>query len=193
MREVLVEIPHVTWDDVGGLEDVKTQLKEMIEMPMENAASPSSAWASGRRRACCSTDRRAPARRCWPRRWPTSRKANFISIKGPEIMSKWVGESEKAIRQAFKKAKQVAPVDRLPGRDRRHRPQAGRRIGERRHGTGREPAAHLDRRPGVDGGRDGDGRVQPAGHHRSGAAQAGPVRPAHPDPAAGRGGAARAS
>jgi transitional endoplasmic reticulum ATPase len=108
MREVLIEVPHVTWEDVGGLEDVKTQLKEMVEMPMERGDSFK---RMGIRPAKGILLYGPPGtgKTLLAKAVANESKANFISIKGPEIMSKWVGESEKAIRQAFKKAKQVAP------------------------------------------------------------------------------------
>ena len=108
MREVLIEVPHVTWNDVGGLEDVKTQLKEMVEMPMERGDSFK---RMGIRPAKGILLYGPPGtgKTLLAKAVANESKANFISIKGPEIMSKWVGESEKAIRQAFKKAKQVAP------------------------------------------------------------------------------------
>jgi len=109
MREVLVEIPRVTWEDVGGLEQVKTQLKEMIEMPIE---SQDSFKRLGIRPAKGVLLYGPPGtgKTLIAKAVANESKANFISIKGPEIMSKWVGESEKAIRQMFKKAKQVAPA-----------------------------------------------------------------------------------
>ncbi|UCE91933.1 MAG: CDC48 family AAA ATPase [Methanobacteriota archaeon] len=108
MREVLVEIPKVTWNDVGGLDDIKKALNEAIEMPLEDPEafsrlgirSPSGVLLFGAPGTGKTLIARAVA---------NETKANFISIKGPEIMSKWVGESEKAIRMIFKKAKQVAP------------------------------------------------------------------------------------
>jgi len=109
MREVMVEIPRVTWEDVGGLDEIKRQLKEMVELPLER---PESFRRMGIK----------PAKGIFLYGPPGTGKtliakavanesnANFISIKGPEIMSKWVGESEKAVRRVFKKAKQVSPA-----------------------------------------------------------------------------------
>jgi transitional endoplasmic reticulum ATPase len=91
MREVMVEIPRVTWADIGGLEEAKRDLKEAVEMPLKE---PEIFKRLGIMLA------KAVA---------NESEANFITIKGPEVMSKWVGESEKAVRQIFKKAKQVAP------------------------------------------------------------------------------------
>jgi transitional endoplasmic reticulum ATPase len=109
MREVLVEIPRVTWEDVGGLDEVKMQLREMVEMPIENQDSFKRLGIKPAKGVLLygppGTGKTLIAKAV-----ATESRANFISIKGPEIMSKWVGESEKAIRQMFKKAKQVAPA-----------------------------------------------------------------------------------
>jgi transitional endoplasmic reticulum ATPase len=108
MREVFVEIPKATWDDVGGLDEIKRELHEAVEMPLEDPSSfvrmgirpPKGVLLFGAPGTGKTLIARALATEC---------KANFISIKGPEIMSKWVGESEKAVRMIFKKAKQVSP------------------------------------------------------------------------------------
>ncbi len=108
MREVLVEITKTTWDDVGGLDNIKKELHEAIELPLEDPASferlgirpPKGVLLYGPPGTGKTLIARAIA---------NVSKANFISIKGPEIMSKWVGESEKAVRMIFKKAKQVSP------------------------------------------------------------------------------------
>jgi len=108
MREVLVEITKTTWDDVGGLDNVKKELHEAIELPLEDPASferlgikpPKGVLLYGPPGTGKTLIARAIA---------NVSKVNFISIKGPEIMSKWVGESEKAVRMIFKKAKQVSP------------------------------------------------------------------------------------
>ncbi len=121
MREVLVEIPETSWDDVGGLDNIKKDLHEAVELPLEDPVSfdrlgikpPRGVLLYGPPGTGKTLIARAIA---------NESKANFISIKGPEIMSKWVGESEKAVRMIFKKAKQVSPCDRVPRRDRRHRP-----------------------------------------------------------------------
>ncbi len=109
MREVLVEIPRVSWDDVGGLDDVKKVLKETIELPLKDPEAFKRMGITPPRGILlygppgCGKTLLAKA-------VASESKANFISIKGPEVMSKWVGESEKAVRQIFKKAKQVAPA-----------------------------------------------------------------------------------
>ncbi|MCK5309289.1 MAG: CDC48 family AAA ATPase [Thermoplasmata archaeon] len=108
MREVLVEIPDIGWDDVGGLEDVKIALKEAVELPLKDPDAfirlgitpPRGVLLYGPPGTGKSMLAKAVA---------NESEANFISIKGPEVMSKWLGESEKAVRQIFKKAKQVSP------------------------------------------------------------------------------------
>lgn len=109
MREVMVEVPKSTWDDVGGLEDVKQKLKEMVEWPLKNPESFQNIGIEPPRGillygppGCGKT--------LLARAVANESGANFISIKGPQIYSKWVGESEKQIREIFRKAKQVAPT-----------------------------------------------------------------------------------
>jgi len=109
MREVLVDIPRVGWEDVGGLEDVKRQLREMVELPLE---SPEALKRLGIKPAKGILLYGPPGtgKTLIAKAVANESNANFISIKGPEIMSKWVGESEKAVRRVFKKAKQVSPA-----------------------------------------------------------------------------------
>jgi transitional endoplasmic reticulum ATPase len=108
MREVLVEIPHVTWGDIGGLEDVKVKLREAVEMPLKD---PDSFTRMGIRppRGILLYGPPGTGKTLLAKAVSNESEANFISIKGPEVLSKWVGESEKAVRMIFKKAKQVAP------------------------------------------------------------------------------------
>ena len=109
MREVLVEVPNVTWDDIGGLEKAKQELKEVVEWPLKypkvfkrmGITPPKGVLLYGLPGTGKTLLAKAVANEA---------EANFIYIKGPEIMSKWVGESEKRIRDIFKKAKQVAPA-----------------------------------------------------------------------------------
>jgi transitional endoplasmic reticulum ATPase len=109
MREVMVEVPKVKWDDIGGLENVKQQLKEMVEWPLKNPDAfkrvgikpPKGIMLYGPPGTGKTLLAKAVA---------TESGANFISIKGPQIYSKWVGESEKAIREIFRRARQVAPT-----------------------------------------------------------------------------------
>ncbi len=108
MREVMVEVPQVTWDDVGGLEDVKILLKEAVELPLKD---PEAFKRIGIRppRGVLMYGPPGTGKTLLAKAVAHESEANFISVKGPEIMSKWVGESEKAVRQIFKKAKQVSP------------------------------------------------------------------------------------
>jgi transitional endoplasmic reticulum ATPase len=109
LREVLVEVPLVTWEDIGGLEKIKQKLQETIEWPLKypdafkrlGIKPPTGVLLYGPPGTGKTLLAKAIA---------NESKANFISIKGPEILSKWVGESEKAVRQIFKKAKQVTPA-----------------------------------------------------------------------------------
>jgi len=108
MREVLVEVPNVRWDDIGGLHDVKLELQEAVEWPLKypelfehmDARPPKGVLLYGPPGTGKTMLAKAVA---------TESEANFISIKGPEILSKWVGESERAIREVFRRAKQAAP------------------------------------------------------------------------------------
>jgi len=108
MREVLVEIPRVNWADVGGLEDVKMKLREAVEMPLKD---PDAFTRMGIHppRGILLYGPPGTGKTLLAKAVANESEANFISIKGPEVMSKWVGESEKAVRMIFKKAKQVAP------------------------------------------------------------------------------------
>ena len=108
MREIMVEIPNVKWTDIGGLDELKQQLKEMIEWPLKNTDAfkkmgiqpPKGILLYGPPGCGKTMIAKAVA---------NESKVNFISIKGPEVLSMWVGESEKRIRELFRKAKQVAP------------------------------------------------------------------------------------
>jgi transitional endoplasmic reticulum ATPase len=109
MREFFVEVPKITWNDVGGLSDVKQSLIEAVEWPLSKPEifkrlgihTPRGILLYGPPGTGKTLLAKAVAHES---------KANFISIKGPEVMSKWVGESEKAVRELFKKARQVAPT-----------------------------------------------------------------------------------
>ncbi len=108
MREVLVEIPKISWGDVGGLSDVKMKLREAVEMPLKD---PEAFKRMGIKppRGILLYGPPGSGKTLLAKAVANESEANFISIKGPEVMSKWVGESEKAVRTIFKKAKQVAP------------------------------------------------------------------------------------
>ena len=108
MREVLIEKPNVKWEDIGALEDAKQQLKEAVEWPLKygkvfahmNAKPPKGILLYGPPGTGKTLLAKAVA---------TESEANFISVKGPEFLNKWVGESEKAVRETFRKARQASP------------------------------------------------------------------------------------
>jgi transitional endoplasmic reticulum ATPase len=108
MREVLVQRPNVRWEDVGGLSDVKEELVEAIDWPLKHADlfeeadvhAPKGILLHGPPGTGKTMIAKAIA---------TTAEANFISVKGPELISKWVGESEKGVREIFRKARQAAP------------------------------------------------------------------------------------
>lgn len=108
MREVMIESPNVKWSDIGGLEVVKRELRESVEWPLKYPESfkrlgikpPKGILLYGPPGCGKTLLAKAVA---------TESEANFISVKGPEVLSKWVGESERKIREIFRKAKQVSP------------------------------------------------------------------------------------
>ena len=108
MREVLVEVPNVRWEDIGGLEHAKQELMEAVEWPLKypevfkaaNIKPPRGILLFGPPGTGKTLLAKAVA---------NESNANFISVKGPELLSKWVGESEKHVREMFRKARQVAP------------------------------------------------------------------------------------
>ncbi len=108
MREVFVEVPDVKWNDVGGLNDLKQELLEAVEWPLKfktlfsisKAKPPKGIFLYGPPGTGKTLLAKAVA---------NESEANFISIKGPELLSKWVGESEKGVREVFKRARQAAP------------------------------------------------------------------------------------
>ncbi len=108
MREVFVEIPDVKWKDIGGLAPLKQELQESVEWPLKyqsmftyaDATPPKGILLYGPPGTGKTLMAKAAA---------NESEANFISIKGPELLSKWVGESEKGVREVFRKARQAAP------------------------------------------------------------------------------------
>ncbi len=109
LREIYVEIPKVTWDEVGGLEEVKDRLKESVEWPL---TKPELFEHFGIKppRGIVLFGAPGTGKTLLAKAIANEAQANFISIKGPEMISKWVGESERGIREIFKKAKQSAPA-----------------------------------------------------------------------------------
>ena len=108
LREVQVQIPDVSWDDVGGLDELKDELREAVEWPIKhkeaydyvNVETPKGVLLHGPPGTGKTLIAKALAKMT---------ESNFISIKGPELLSKWVGESEKGVREIFRKARQAAP------------------------------------------------------------------------------------
>ena len=109
MREVLVELPKITWDDVGGLDDPKEMVKEAVEWPL---SSPEKFDRMGIEppKGVLLYGPPGTGKTLMAKAVANETNANFISVRGPQLLSKWVGESEKAIRQTFRKARQVAPT-----------------------------------------------------------------------------------
>jgi transitional endoplasmic reticulum ATPase len=108
MREIFVEVPDVKWEDIGGLSSIKQELQEAVEWPLKyqnvftyaDATPPKGILLYGPPGTGKTLIAKAAA---------NESEANFISIKGPELLSKWVGESEKGVREVFRKARQAAP------------------------------------------------------------------------------------
>ncbi len=108
MREVQIQKPNIRWDEIGGLDDIKEEIAEAVEWPLKHAdlfneadvKPPKGLLLYGAPGTGKTMIAKAVA---------TTSEANFISIKGPELLSKWVGESEKAVREIFRKARQAAP------------------------------------------------------------------------------------
>ena len=109
LREIYVEIPEVTWEEVGGLDEFKDRLKESVEWPL---TKPELFEHFGIKppRGIVLFGAPGTGKTLLAKAIANEAQANFISIKGPEMISKWVGESERAIREIFKKAKQSAPA-----------------------------------------------------------------------------------
>jgi len=108
LREIVLTIPDVKWEDVGGLENIKQELREAVEWPLKHAdlfkrlgiRPPRGLLLYGAPGTGKTLLAKAVA---------TESEANFISVRGPEVLSKWVGESEKAVREIFRKARETAP------------------------------------------------------------------------------------
>jgi transitional endoplasmic reticulum ATPase len=108
MREVMLEVSHVKWDNVGGLEEAKTEVREAVEYPLTHRQKfedlgiepPRGVLLYGPPGTGKTLIAKAVA---------SESGANFIPVRGPQLLSKWVGESERAVREVFKKARQVAP------------------------------------------------------------------------------------
>ena len=109
MREVLVETPDVSWENIGGLDDIKNKLKEAVEWPLKN---PERFKQLGIRppRGILLYGPPGTGKTLLAKAVAKESEANFILVNGPSLLSKWVGESEKAVRKIFRKAKQTSPT-----------------------------------------------------------------------------------
>jgi len=108
MREVMIEIPNIRWEDIGGLEEIKQELKEAVEWPLKY---PKLFEKAGIRplNGILLFGPPGCGKTLLAKAIANESQSNFIAIKGPEIYSKWVGESERAVREIFRKARQAAP------------------------------------------------------------------------------------
>ncbi len=134
MREVFVEAPNVSWNDVGGLEKVKQELSEAVEWPLKH---PEAFKRIGIRpaRGILLYGPSGTGKTLLAKAVAKESEANFIQIKGPELLSKWVGESEEGVRKVFERARQVSPcivffdeIDSLAGK---RGQDAGNKVTER--------------------------------------------------------------
>jgi len=108
LREVYIEVPQVSWEQVGGLDEIKDRLKESIEWPL-NRPETFEHFGIKPPRGIILFGAPGTGKTLIAKAIANEASANFITIKGPELISKWVGESEKAVREVFKKAKQASP------------------------------------------------------------------------------------
>ncbi|MCH7966183.1 MAG: CDC48 family AAA ATPase [Thaumarchaeota archaeon] len=108
MREVFIENPDVSWDDIGGLDEVKRELQEAVEWPMKYPALYDK-LGHKMPRGILLHGPSGTGKTLLAKAVATESEANFVSVRGPELLSKWVGESERGIREIFKRARQSAP------------------------------------------------------------------------------------
>jgi len=109
LREVLIEKPNINWEDVGGLKELRQELIEAVEWPLKH---PQAFKTMGVKppKGILLYGPPGTGKTLLAKAVATETKANFIAVKGPELLSKWVGESEKAVREIFKKARQTSPT-----------------------------------------------------------------------------------
>ncbi len=108
MREIMIDIPDINWEDVGGLEDIKSELREAVEWPLKY---PKLFERAGIRplNGILLFGPPGCGKTLLAKAIANESRSNFITVKGPEIFSKWVGESEKTVREIFRKARQASP------------------------------------------------------------------------------------
>jgi transitional endoplasmic reticulum ATPase len=108
MREVYIEVPHITWDDIGGLQEAMEEVREAVEYPLTRRSQFDNLGIDPPRGVLLygppGTGKTLIAKAV-----ANESGANFIPVRGPQLLSKWVGESERAVREVFRKARQVAP------------------------------------------------------------------------------------
>ena len=109
LREVLIEVPNVHWEDIGGLKEVKQELKEAVEWPLKYPKAFQRLGVNPPR-GILLYGPPGTGKTLLAKAVATESEANFIGIRGPEVLSKWVGESEKRVREIFRKARQAAPT-----------------------------------------------------------------------------------
>ena len=109
LREVYIEVPNVKWDQIGGLKEVKEELKEAVELPLKR---PEAFTRMGIRpvRGILLFGPPGTGKTLLAKAVATESEANFIAVRGSELISKWVGESEKGLREIFRKARSAAPT-----------------------------------------------------------------------------------
>ena len=186
LREKIVEVPNVSWKDVGGLEEVKRELQETVQYPVEHAdlfrkfgMSPSRGVLFYGPPGCGKT--------LLAKAIANEAQANFLSVKGPELLNAQFGGSEQNVRELFDKARAAAPcilffdeMDSIAKKRRRRRRRRERRVGPRD-----QPDSERDRRHGTAEGRVHHRRDEPPGHPGRVHHATGTPRPAHLHSAAG--------
>ena len=109
MREVFVEVPDVAWDEVGGLDEVKRELREAVEWPLDLSRPAARSAAMRPPKGILLHGPPGTGKTLLARALASQSGINFITVKGPALLSKYVGESERGIRDVFKKARQASP------------------------------------------------------------------------------------
>ena len=179
IREVFTEIPDVKWDDVGGLEEAKEMLRETVEWPLKYGKLFE--YAKTRpTKGILLHGAPGTGKTLLAKAVANESGVNFISVKGPALISKWMGESRKGNSGGLQEGQADRALHRLLRRDRRAGARARRRHGRlSRYRAGGEPVPHGDGRyRGAQGGRH-PGRHEPARHRRPRAPAPRPLRHVH--------------